>query len=82
MNTSPQPEAVAVILAVEIDHFAEVVDALQRAGLTVTSEQPNIGTLSGTVVRDRIPALEAINGVASIDEERTIQLPPPDAKTI
>ncbi|MFI1392674.1 hypothetical protein [Streptomyces griseoaurantiacus] len=82
MNTSPQSETVGVVLAVEPDRFTEVVEALQRAGLTVTSEQPNLGTLSGTVVKNRIPVLEAIDGVASIDEERTIRLPPPDATAV
>jgi hypothetical protein len=71
-------EPVGVILAVDPDRFAEVVEALRRAGLTVTGEQPILGTLSGTVAKDRIPALEAVDGVDSIDRELTVELPPPD----
>ncbi|MBO4259936.1 hypothetical protein [Streptomyces griseorubiginosus] len=78
MSESSQSEPVGVILAVDPDRFADVIEALRRAGLTVTGEQPLLGTLSGTVSEDRIPALEAIDGVNSVDRERTIRLPPPD----
>ncbi|MFJ8631254.1 hypothetical protein [Streptomyces sp. NPDC093568] len=70
---------VGVVLAVDPDRFAEVVEALRREGLTVTGEQPILGTLSGTVAEDRIPALEAVDGVDSVDLELTYRLPPPDA---
>ncbi|MGW0820062.1 hypothetical protein [Streptomyces sp. NPDC002845] len=79
MSESPQSAPVGVILAVDPDRFAEVVEALRRAGLTVRSEQPILGTLSGTVAEDRIPALEAVDGVDSVDRDRTIRLPPPDS---
>ncbi|MFJ3777709.1 hypothetical protein ACIPX0_39085 [Streptomyces sp. NPDC090075] len=78
MSESTQSAPVGVILAVDPDRFAEVVVALRRAGLTVTGEQPVLGTLTGTVAEDRIPALELVDGVASVDRERTVQLPPPD----
>ncbi|MEU3343054.1 hypothetical protein [Streptomyces sp. NPDC006668] len=81
MSESSQSEPVGVILAVDPDRFADVTEALRRAGLTVTGEQPLLGTLSGTVAEDRIPALEAIDGVDSVDRERTIRLPPPDSTT-
>jgi hypothetical protein len=71
-------EPVGVILAVDPDRFAEVAEALRAAGLTVTSEQPILGTLAGTVTADRIPALEAVDGVDSVDRELTVELPPPD----
>ncbi|UUU22426.1 hypothetical protein [Streptomyces sp. DSM 40750] len=79
MSESSHSAPVGVILAVDPDRFAEVVEVLRRAGLTVTGEQPIVGTLSGTVAEERIPALEAIDGVDSLDRERTIQLPPPDS---
>lgn len=79
MSEQSQSEPVRVILAVDPDRFAEVVEALRHAGLTVTGEQPIVGTLSGSVAEERIPALEAVDGVVSVDRERTIQLPPPDS---
>ncbi|MDK0524049.1 hypothetical protein [Streptomyces sp. ML-6] len=71
-------EPVGVIVAVDPGRFAEVVGALRRAGLTVTSEQPVLGTLSGTVTEDRVAALAAVDGVDSVDRERTYRLPPHD----
>jgi hypothetical protein len=79
VSESSQSEPVGVILAVDPDRFAEVVEAARRAGLTVTGEQPILGTLSGTIAEDRIPALEAVAGVESVDRDRTIHLPPPDS---
>ena len=79
MSESARSAPVGVVLAVDPDRFAEVVAALRRAGLTVTGEQPVLGTLSGTVAEGRIPALEVVDGVASVDRERTVQLPPPDS---
>lgn len=79
MSESSQSEPVGVILAVDPDRFAEVVEAARRAGLTVTGEQPILGTLSGTVAEDRIPALREVAGVEAVDRDRTVRLPPPDS---
>ncbi|WP_405764857.1 hypothetical protein [Streptomyces sp. NBC_01538] len=79
MSESSQSEPVGVILAVDRDRFAEVIEAARRAGLTVTSEQPVLGTLSGTIAEDRIPVLKAVAGVNSVDRDRIIRLPPPDS---
>lgn len=79
MSESSRSAPVGVILAVDPDRFADVVDAVRRAGLTVTGEQPILGTLSGTVTEDRIPALKAVDGVESVDRDRSVRLPPPDS---
>ncbi|MDQ0946119.1 hypothetical protein QFZ24_000042 [Streptomyces phaeochromogenes] len=81
MSESSQSRSapVGVILAVDPDRFAEVIEAAQRAGLTVTSEQPILGTLSGTIAEDGIPALKAVAGIESVDRDRIIHLPPPDS---
>lgn len=79
MSESSRSEPVGVILAVDSDRFADVVEAARRAGLTVTGEQAIVGTLSGTIAEDRIPALRAVPGVESVDLDRSIGLPPPDS---
>jgi hypothetical protein len=79
VSESSHSEAVGVILSVDPDRFADVVEAARRAGLTVTGEQPILGTLSGTIEEDRIPALKAVAGVESVDRDRTVRLPPPDS---
>ncbi|SOD86297.1 hypothetical protein [Streptomyces sp. Ag109_G2-15] len=78
-NPSPGSEPVGVILSVDPDRFAHVVEALRRTGLTVTGEQPVLGTLAGTIAEDRIPELSRVDGVESVDRERTYRLPPPDS---
>jgi hypothetical protein len=79
VNGTSGPTPVGVVLAVDPDRFAEAVESLRRAGLTVTSEQPALGVLSGTVAEHRIGALEAVDGVNSVDRERTMRLPRPDS---
>ncbi|MGZ9932582.1 hypothetical protein ACXNSR_22240 [Streptomyces sp. NC-S4] len=76
-ESSETSEPVGVILAVDPGRFADVVEALRRAGLTVSAEQPLVGTLSGTVAGDRIPALAAVDGVRAVDREYTNRIPPP-----
>ncbi|MEU8828434.1 hypothetical protein [Streptomyces sp. NPDC048636] len=79
MNGASPARRAGVILSVDPDRFAEVVAAARRAGLTVTGEQEVLGSLSGTIEEDRIPALAAVDGVESVDRDRTVRLPPPDA---
>ncbi|MDX3452714.1 hypothetical protein PV396_12275 [Streptomyces sp. ME02-8801-2C] len=79
MSRPPQSEPVGVVLAVDPDRFADVIEAARQAGLTVTGEQPTLGALSGTIAEDRIPALRAVAGVESVDRDRTVGLPPPDS---
>ncbi|MFF3374055.1 hypothetical protein ACFYXF_14100 [Streptomyces sp. NPDC002680] len=79
MSESSRSTPVGVIVAVDPDRFAEVVEAARRSGLAVTGEQPLLGTLSGTIAEDRIPALEAVVGVESVDRDRAVRLPPPDS---
>ena len=79
MSESSSSGPVGVILAVDPDRFVEVVEAARGAGLTVTGEQAILGTLSGTIAEDRIPALEAVDGVESVDRDRAVRLPPPDS---
>ncbi|UIX34828.1 hypothetical protein [Streptomyces sp. GQFP] len=79
MSGSTRSEPVGVILAVDPDRFADVIEAARRTGLTVTGEQPILGTLSGTIAEERIAALKAVDGVESVDRDRAIGLPPPDS---
>jgi predicted TIM-barrel enzyme len=68
-----------VILAVDPQRFADVVKAVRDAGLAVEAEQPQIGTITGTIREDLLPTLEAVDGVDAVECERHYQLPPPDS---
>jgi hypothetical protein len=77
VSAADATRTVGVVLAVDPDRFGEVVEALRRAGLRVSAEQPLLGSLSGTVAADRVPALAAVDGVLAVDRDRTVTLPDP-----
>lgn len=68
-----------VVLSIDPARFADTIRAARAAGLTVTSEQPLIGTASGTIAEDRIPELRAVEGVEAVEPDREIRLPPPES---
>ena len=39
----------------------------------------SLGMVTGSVGEARVPALESVDGVVSVDEQRRYRLPPPDA---
>ncbi|MER5859715.1 hypothetical protein ACFV2Z_33360 [Streptomyces sp. NPDC059688] len=77
MSQAPGSAPVGVVVAVDPDRYAQTVDAVRRAGLAVTGEQPLLGSLSGTIAEDLIPLLAAVDGVEAVDRERIVRLPPP-----
>ncbi|MDT0308396.1 hypothetical protein RM780_15705 [Streptomyces sp. DSM 44917] len=78
--TAPHPvDVVIAVDAADAERFAEAVTALRAAGLTVSSEQPGLGTVTGTAAEDRLAALESVPGVVAVERERVHRLPPPDS---
>jgi hypothetical protein len=73
---------VPVIVSVADDRLADmstVADALRDAGMRVGEVLSAAGVVTGTVDSERLPSLSAVPGVADVESERTIQLPPPDS---
>jgi hypothetical protein len=70
-------DSVRVVVAVDPDRYADVVDALRGAGLAVESQWPVTGTLAGTVREPVLPALRSVDGVVSIELDRTHRIEPP-----
>lgn len=64
------------------DHLAaidEVAAALQSAGLRLRDVLPSAGVVTGSVDDlAALPALQAVDGVASAEPAQEVQLPPPD----
>ena len=58
----------------------EVAAGLRARGMTVAQVLEGIGVITGSAPDDVRSALGAVEGVASIDEELTHRLPPPDAE--
>jgi hypothetical protein len=57
----------------------EVAAALRARGMEVAQVLDGIGMITGSAPDDVRPALAAVEGVASVDEQLTHQLPPPDS---
>lgn len=54
--------------------------ALQDAGLRLGAVLPETGVITGSVEdADAIASLEAVEGVAAVEQAQEFQLPPPDS---
>jgi len=51
---------------------------LRAEGMQVEQVLRRLGTVTGTVPEDRLPALERLEGVASVERQHRYRLPPPD----
>ena len=71
---------VQISVTVDDGHaIEEVVAGLRARGMEIAQVLDGIGVITGSAPDDVRPALAAVEGVASVDEQLTHQLPPPDA---
>jgi hypothetical protein len=71
-----------VQLSVTVDDghaIEEVAAGLRARGMEVAQVLDGIGVITGSAPDDVRQALAAVEGVASVDEQLTHRLPPPDA---
>jgi hypothetical protein len=74
------PEKITISLADDaIDRIDEVVAALEDGGMQVDQVLRPLGVITGSVDTQRVQALGAVAGVAAVEPQRTVQLPPPDS---
>jgi hypothetical protein len=74
------PEKITISLADDaIDRIDEVVAALEDGGMQVDQVLRPLGVITGSVDRQRVQALGAVAGVAAVEPQRTVRLPPPDS---
>ncbi|MGQ9897716.1 MAG: hypothetical protein ACUVR8_09205 [Acidobacteriota bacterium] len=62
--------SIAVVVSLAESHrerMAEVVAALQSAGLTITRQLITLGQVTGSVPRERLAELEQVPGVAYVE---------------
>lgn len=74
--------SVNVTVVVDDAHQAQILEvaaALQACGLTVQQTLPNIGMICGTVDTNQVGSLAEVEGVAAVELDQSIQLPPPDS---
>jgi hypothetical protein len=71
-----------VLLSVTVDDehaIEEVAAGLRARGMDVAQVLDGIGVITGSAPDDVRHTLVEVEGVASVDEQLTHQLPPPDA---
>lgn len=71
---------VNISVTVDQEHLSAiggVAEALRARGMRV-EQVLETGFITGSVPNDRRSALEAVDGVQSVDEQLGYQLPPPD----
>jgi hypothetical protein len=56
-----------------------VVERLRAAGLEVERVLGTLGIVTGSAPAEALDALRGVEGVASVDQQLTHRLPPPDA---
>lgn len=75
-------EVVPVIVSVAEDHLDRIADLAERlsgSGLRVQQILKTLGTITGRIPRSKVAEIGRLEGVASVEPEHTIQLPPPDS---
>jgi hypothetical protein len=74
------PEKITVSVTDDaLDRIDEVVAALENGGMHIDQVLRPIGVITGSVETQRVQALSAVTGVAAVEPQRTVQLPPPDS---
>ena len=71
-----------ITVTVADSHLAgidELAAQLRDAGMEVDGVLAAIGVVTGSVDSERLAAIAALPGVAALEVERTVHLPPPDA---
>jgi hypothetical protein len=56
-----------------------VVESLRASGMEVEQVLGSLGIVTGSAPADSLDALRGVEGVDSVDEQLSYQLPPPDS---
>ncbi|HET6893418.1 MAG TPA: hypothetical protein VFH31_20135 [Pyrinomonadaceae bacterium] len=62
-----------------LNDFEKFVKGVEKAGLKVKGKHKDIGVVTGAIDKDKVESLRKVKGVAQVEEEREIQLPPPES---
>jgi hypothetical protein len=62
-----------------MDRISAVIEELQKEGLDVQRSMPKLGVVSGAAEHGDLASLQDVDGVSSVEEERSVKVAPPDA---
>jgi hypothetical protein len=71
---------VRLTLSVSDSHMnkiAKVAAAAKQAGMKVEQQLKDLGVLTGVIDQDKIDRLRQVDGISHVEEERTVNIPPP-----
>ncbi len=75
-----RPAALSVNVALtDPRELPAVLKRLRQAGFVTRQVLEEVGVVSGSIPPDKLEALRRVEGVAEVEPDRTVQLPPPDA---
>jgi hypothetical protein len=64
-----------------LDKLPNVVKRVKKVGFHVEQTLASIGVITGTVDSEKIDSVRKVKGVASVEQEKQFQLPPPSSPT-
>ena len=73
---------VKVSISVDDEHlseFSKVMKKVEKAGMEIDQELEDIGVATGSIDEDEVGRLRDVEGVSHVEEERQIQIPPPES---
>jgi len=62
-----------------LDRIPILVEELRGKGLEVKHTMPALGVVSGAADEDTLGSLREVKGVAALEEERSVEIAPPDS---
>lgn len=62
-----------------LSRFAKVLKDAEKAGMEVERKHKDLGVATGSIDADKIDSLRKVEGVEHVEEERQIQIPPPES---
>jgi DNA anti-recombination protein RmuC len=73
---------VKISISVDEEHlseFSKVMKKVEKAGMQIDQELEDIGVATGSIDEEKVGKLRDVEGVNHVEEERQIQIPPPES---
>jgi hypothetical protein len=73
---------VKLSISVDDEHlgrFSKVLKDVEKAGMKVEEKHKDLGVATGSIDADKVDSVRNVEGVKHVEEERKIQIPPPES---
>lgn len=62
-----------------LDRMPDIVQNLQSLGMTNIKSMEAVGVITGSLDENKVADVSRVEGVAQVEPERKVQIPPPDS---